>query len=433
MLVRIVLGWFVLVVAFFGLTTADFIPWLIVPETAPTRHQLISGIGIPVGTPESITSGWVMKAQYFLPTKVDDLKPQLWENWNDSRRALGRRDVSALPTPVPIVNLPVAGAGRYERYEVRSVPMREESLDSAPEDGSDEEFDDGDDSYWTDEEDDRILQQADASGLWPAAKEIDPDRSLDGYSAERSRWTTYRAMEKLSESYGLPGRACVLRSVCESAAAPFTHTGGIFAELLHIVFSPSTTTEPVSEHRDNEYFRAEQLGRTGAPCERIFPECVHSLLDIFTGVHDPETDTMHLLHDQVRAYLMRKTPNALRKHELHNITEYSIRVPHRIAAEVADHPQDAPLPVVPVPLQIQLDRSDALRKVTRVNGHTVVGLEVVRHKDVPSGDDQRHGERNQDLTQITENAVLLVQWCLGQVADHSQNAPLAGVTVTLQV
>ncbi|KFB42347.1 hypothetical protein ZHAS_00010040 [Anopheles sinensis] len=216
---------------------SDFIPWLIVPETAPTRHQLISGIGIPVGTPESITSGWVMKAQYFLPTKVDDLKPEL---------------------------------------------------------------------YWTDEEDEQILgQPADDGVLWPAPKEIDPAQ-LDGYSAKESRWTLYRALEKLSENYGLPGRPCVLRSVCEAAEAQFTHTGGIFAELLHIAFTPSSTTEPLSEHRDNEYFRAEQLGRTGAPCERIFPECAHSLLDIFTGVHDPNTNEMRLLHDEVKAFLMRK-------------------------------------------------------------------------------------------------------------------------------
>ncbi|XP_053658946.1 uncharacterized protein LOC128708014 [Anopheles marshallii] len=290
---------YLLSLALLPLGMADFIPWLIVPETAPTRHQLISGIGIPVGTPESITSGWVMKAQYFLPTKVDDLKPELWENWNDSRRALSRRDLSGSDAdPVKITLLPVTRG--HEQYVVDSVSIREDPLDNA----SDEGFDDGDDNYWKDAEDDRLLQQA-GSGRWPSPKEIDPAQ-LDGYSAEQSRWTTYKAMETLSENYGLPGRPCVLRSVCESATAPFTHTGGIFAELLHIVFTPSSTAEPLSEHRDNEYFRAEQLGRGGAPCERIFAECVHSLLDIFTGVHDPETNAMRLLHDEVRAYLMRK-------------------------------------------------------------------------------------------------------------------------------
>uniref|UniRef100_A0A182INK1 Uncharacterized protein n=1 Tax=Anopheles atroparvus TaxID=41427 RepID=A0A182INK1_ANOAO len=301
MSLKVIVGAFVLL-GLASIAVADFIPWLIVPETAPTRHQLISGIGIPVGTPESITSGWVLKAQYFLPTKPDDLKPELWENWNDSRRALSKRDLSGIsPGDIPVTQLPRLHG--YERYEMENVAIRQESLAAA--DGS-EEFDDGDDRYWTDEEDERILRRpVDDGELWPAPKEIDP-ALLEGYSAKESRWTMYKALEKLSENYGLPGRPCVLRSICEAAEAQFTHTGGIFAELLHIAFTPSSTTEPLSEHRDNEYFRAEQLGRTGAPCQRVFPECVHSLLDIFTGVHDPETNEMRLLHDEVKAFLMRK-------------------------------------------------------------------------------------------------------------------------------
>ncbi|ETN58821.1 hypothetical protein AND_009591 [Anopheles darlingi] len=290
-----VFGLLLAIIALLPTTRSDFIPWLIVPETAPTRHQLISGIGIPVGTPESITSGWVIKAQYFLPTKVDDLKPELWENWNDSRRALAKRDLA-----VPLTQLPSL-APHHEHYDADNVVVREEKLpDEHASDG--DEFDDGDDGYWIDEEDEQLRKD---SASIPVPNELDP-KVLEGYSAEQSRWTSYKAMEKLGENYGLAGRPCVLRSVCEAAAAQFTHTGGIFAELLHIVFTPSSTSEPVSEHRDNEYFRAEQLGRSGAPCERLFPECVHSLLDIFTGVHDPVTNSMRLLHDEVKAYLMRK-------------------------------------------------------------------------------------------------------------------------------
>lgn len=41
--------------------------FLVVPPTSPTRHQLISGIGIPLAVKdESITMGLVMKAQYYL-------------------------------------------------------------------------------------------------------------------------------------------------------------------------------------------------------------------------------------------------------------------------------------------------------------------------------------------------------------------------------
>lgn len=44
-------------------------------RTSPTRHQLISGIGIPLNLEnEAITLGLVLKAQYFLIENVDQLK-----------------------------------------------------------------------------------------------------------------------------------------------------------------------------------------------------------------------------------------------------------------------------------------------------------------------------------------------------------------------
>ncbi|XP_017088580.1 uncharacterized protein [Drosophila bipectinata] len=56
---------------------------LIFPPTSPTRVQFIGGIGIPVENLhfESVTSGYVLKAEYFLPTNSTEitrvyLKPQ---------------------------------------------------------------------------------------------------------------------------------------------------------------------------------------------------------------------------------------------------------------------------------------------------------------------------------------------------------------------
>lgn len=36
---------------------------------------------------------------------------------------------------------------------------------------------------------------------------------------------------------GLRGRECLLKSICEAALVPFTHTNGILGELAHIVIS----------------------------------------------------------------------------------------------------------------------------------------------------------------------------------------------------
>ncbi|XP_055547400.1 uncharacterized protein LOC129731430 [Wyeomyia smithii] len=268
-------------------------PILIVPPTSPTRHQLISGIGVPLAAQESLTFGWVIKAQYFLPTEVDNLRPIYWDGWNDTRRSLEKREAKSLK------------AGQhFENYTVTDVKIETEQLpdpvlpnENDEYDAEDDDFDDGDDNYWRDEEDEKRFQEANE---WFAPPASTPPSHEDGYQTENSRWTTYKVLEKMGENYGFGGRTCMLRSICEAAAAEFTHTGGVFSELFHIVFTPSTTSEPVSEHSDNEYYQAEQLGREGAPCHQIYHECKNTILDVFTGIHDPITNQMTVAHDQLR-------------------------------------------------------------------------------------------------------------------------------------
>ncbi|XP_019541312.3 uncharacterized protein LOC109412123 [Aedes albopictus] len=267
-------------------------PILIMPPTAPTRHQLISGIGIPLGTPESITTGWVIKAQYFLPTSVDNLKPIYLEGWNDTRRSFEKREAV---TEAP---------DNYEAYTAKDVQVKEEplpeKLDSEGDDAEDY-FEDGGDDYWLDAEEeksyDTVNQMMPPSNL--------QSQMSEGYDADASRWMTYKSLEYIGQQYGSGGRECVLRSICEAASAEFTHTGGVFAELLHIVFTPSSTSEPPSEHSDNEYYRAEQLGREGAPCHLLFHECQNSILDVFTGIHDPETNDLKVAHEKVLRSFMK--------------------------------------------------------------------------------------------------------------------------------
>lgn len=74
---------------------------------------------------------------------------------------------------------------------------------------------------------------------------------------------------------------------------------------LDIIFRPSSTSEPPSEHSDNEYYRAEQLGREGAPCHLVFHECQNSILDVFTGIHDPETNDLKVAHEKVLRSFMK--------------------------------------------------------------------------------------------------------------------------------
>lgn len=197
-----------------------YAPWLIFPPTAPTRHQLISGIGIPLGTPESIVSGWVLKAQYFLPTSVNDLRPIYMEGWNDSRKSIAKRDSGAVVTPLEPYKV-----SQSDGMQVNSEP---------PTDEDDGLFDDADDEYWSklDEE-----QRSVHDDTQQQSTSMDPSTTSEGYNTDQSRWITYKALEQIGAIYGAGGRECVLRSICEAASAKFTHTGGVFAELLHIVFT----------------------------------------------------------------------------------------------------------------------------------------------------------------------------------------------------
>lgn len=201
-------------------------PILIMPPTAPTRHQLISGIGIPLGTPESITTGWVIKAQYFLPTKVDDYKPVYLEGWNDTRRSFEKREAAT--------NAP--DAEHYEAYTAKDVQVDVEPLPEKLDNGAGDEddyFEDGGDDYWLDAQEEKSYETV--SQMMPPSNL--ESKMSDGYNADSSRWMAYKSMEYLGEQYGSGGRECVLRSICEAASAEFTHTGGVFAELLHIVFT----------------------------------------------------------------------------------------------------------------------------------------------------------------------------------------------------
>lgn len=48
---------------------------------------------------------------------------------------------------------------------------------------------------------------------------------------------------------------------------------------------PSLTKDTVIEHTQNEYLRAEEIGRSGAPCDKVFKECTKSVLDQFSGIY----------------------------------------------------------------------------------------------------------------------------------------------------
>ncbi|KAL6428968.1 hypothetical protein ACFW04_008053 [Cataglyphis niger] len=102
--------------------------------------------------------------------------------------------------------------------------------------------------------------------------------------AYMTRWTLYGMLERTMKRFGFD-KACLLRVVCESAAYPFKGHG-LLGELLHVLLTPSTTSEEYEIHWNREYHAAEAIGRnTRGRCAPFYPECEYNSLDYFTKLH----------------------------------------------------------------------------------------------------------------------------------------------------
>ncbi|XP_050070871.1 uncharacterized protein LOC126558841 [Anopheles maculipalpis] len=222
--------------------------FLIFPRANPQRLQLIGGFGIPADIQlESITMGYVFKSVYLLPWNSSHwIPPFLDRHEFETERAdhvLRRRE--AVLSTAPLV---ISPQKLYERYDT--------------------------DAPW---------QELESEGF--------PVPKSDSQSQQSSRWTFYRMLEQLFEQKGLDGRSCVLRAICESSEASFTHTSGLIGELLHIAFTPSSTDEVHVEPHHTLYGQAERVPRLMSAtksdksvCADMFAECKLSLLDSFSNV-----------------------------------------------------------------------------------------------------------------------------------------------------
>ncbi|KAH8307492.1 hypothetical protein KR044_013330 [Drosophila immigrans] len=205
---------------------------LIYPRTHPARFKFIAGFGIPVDDLdiESITTGYVFKAQYYLPNRAKQIRTK---NVID-----------------------ITDRGLKDNATIFQQMMQK----------SDEE-------------------------LGVASRDSEaPTQPWNGY-----RWAVYQSFENLALRMQLNGRQCVLKSICESSAAPFDDRNGLLGELLHILLTPSSSKDTLSEHTDNDYLQAERFGHAGASCDAVYPKCEKSLLEHFTDVHHLGSEFLKML------------------------------------------------------------------------------------------------------------------------------------------
>ncbi|PZC83982.1 hypothetical protein B5X24_HaOG206328 [Helicoverpa armigera] len=92
-----------------------------------------------------------------------------------------------------------------------------------------------------------------------------------------SRELTYTVLENRFQEYGMKGKECMLRNICEAAETPLHHNG-ILGHILHIIFTPSSSRE---EGLDDEYYEAEAAGHRG-DCDQYLHDCPTSLFDYIT-------------------------------------------------------------------------------------------------------------------------------------------------------
>ncbi|XP_044758933.1 uncharacterized protein LOC123316777 [Coccinella septempunctata] len=94
------------------------------------------------------------------------------------------------------------------------------------------------------------------------------------------RTLIYKALETKLRSIGYMGKPCLLRIICELASShTILHANGILGDILHVVFTPSSSKNPDLEE---DYEKAEEVGRQVGNCSKFSKKCRTSFLDIVT-------------------------------------------------------------------------------------------------------------------------------------------------------
>ncbi|XP_041980632.1 uncharacterized protein LOC121734217 [Aricia agestis] len=97
------------------------------------------------------------------------------------------------------------------------------------------------------------------------------------HSRSITRQLAYTVLETSFKENGMNGKECLLRSICEAAETPL-YNNGLIGDIMHIIFTPSTSRE---EAIDDEYYEAELNGRRG-DCDEYLDDCPLSILDMIT-------------------------------------------------------------------------------------------------------------------------------------------------------
>ncbi|KAJ8979147.1 hypothetical protein NQ317_016767 [Molorchus minor] len=88
-------------------------------------------------------------------------------------------------------------------------------------------------------------------------------------------------VETYLERHNYDGKACLLKSICHASNSPFDEDGGILAEIVQAVLTPSATNEISGNNL--EYHEAEKLGKDVESCDNLFPDCQKDAFQQFSS------------------------------------------------------------------------------------------------------------------------------------------------------
>ncbi|XP_042215082.1 uncharacterized protein LOC121861428 [Homarus americanus] len=92
----------------------------------------------------------------------------------------------------------------------------------------------------------------------------------------------YSVLVDTISRFGVDGKSCLLRAVCEVAESPL-RDDGLLGEILNIILTASYGS---TSNELYDYVNAEYYGRAYGNCWSAYPQCPMSLFKIFDGYND---------------------------------------------------------------------------------------------------------------------------------------------------
>ncbi|XP_050302525.1 uncharacterized protein LOC126740505 [Anthonomus grandis grandis] len=95
------------------------------------------------------------------------------------------------------------------------------------------------------------------------------------------RKSLYESIEAKLVSKGHMGRSCLLKAICEVASYTVLHANGLVGDLVHLIFTPSSTKNE-DETYIKPFIEAEETGWNTKNCEKY--HCQISMLDLISSI-----------------------------------------------------------------------------------------------------------------------------------------------------